>query len=41
MGKNLHATVCGCGELCYYGSTICSECDATLNRMMKDGVSDE
>ena len=28
MGKNLHVVECevsGCNELCYYGSTICSQ----------------
>lgn len=28
MGKNLHVTICevtGCNELCYYGSTVCSQ----------------
>ena len=28
MGKNLYAVECevsGCNELCYYGSTVCSQ----------------
>jgi hypothetical protein len=27
MGKNLMGKVCGCGELVYYGQTVCSECE--------------
>ena len=29
MGKNYYAKECstGCGVLCYYGSTICPDCD--------------
>lgn len=29
MGKNRHATECaaGCGELCYYGSICCPNCE--------------
>ena len=30
MGKNMMATICekeGCEELCYYGSTVCNQCD--------------